>query len=123
MTFLLAIFARWGVPERFRKALAIVLAVVTLVAALAILKGCYDHEVIKRHQAKIQAQASEARETAADERANDAATNSASEKDLHNAIDTAPQGGALSPAAHALNCERLRKLGRIPPACGPASSH
>lgn len=120
--FLFTLFASWGVPERLRKALAIALAVVALVATLAVLKGCYDRRVVERHQAKVEAQASKARETAADERASDAATDSATEKDLHHAIDTAPTGGALSPAAHALSCERLRKLGRIPAACRPGGA-
>ncbi len=123
MMFLIGIAARLGVPERLQRAVAIVGMVIAALALLAILKGCYDHEVIKRHQAKVEAQASKARETAADERATDAATNSASEKDLHHAIDTAPQGGALSPASRALACERLRKLGRIPAACGHPGGH
>lgn len=81
----------------------------------------HDNAVIAKHDAAIEAKAAPAREQAANERAADAATNTANEKDLHNAIDTAaraaPSAGSLSPAAHGLACERLRKLGRVPAAC------
>jgi hypothetical protein len=119
MTFLIALLGRWGVPERFRRALALAALALAAFALLALLKRCYDGAVIDRHQAKVEAQAAKARERAADERASDAATDSANEKELHDAIDSAPKGGELSPAAHALACQRLRKLGRIPPACRP----
>lgn len=93
--------------------------------AIAIIAGAWlrihDRGVIDKHNAAIKAKAAPAREQAADERASDAATNTANEKDMHHAIDTAasaaPSAGSLSPAAHGLACERLRKLGRVPTAC------
>lgn len=121
MTPLLALFARLAVPERLRRPLAYLLAAIALIAALGALKGCYDRSVRKDYRAEVEARASAAREEAADQRVKDALTNTANEKDLHHAIDTAPKGGDLSPAARALACERLRKLGRSPAACGPAS--
>lgn len=87
------------------------------VAAFLIWDRLDDKAAVDRHVAKQEAKASKAREAATDQRAADAATNSQNEKDLHDAIDAAPKGGSVSPAALALNCERLRKLGRIPPAC------
>jgi hypothetical protein len=119
--FLLPVLARWGVPERVRKPLATAALIVAAFAFLAALWGIWlwqhDKGVIEAHEAEREARAGEARETAADERVKDAIRDTANEKDLHDAIDTAPTGGELSPAARALACERLRKLGRIPPAC------
>jgi hypothetical protein len=120
MTFLIPLFAKIGLPERFQRAAAIATTILAAIALLAVLKTCYDRSVVERHQAKVEAQASKAREKAADERAVDAVTNAKSEKELQDAIKAAP-GGSLSPAAHALACERLRRLGRTPPACRPAS--
>jgi hypothetical protein len=74
----------------------------------------HDRRVIAKHDAAIEAAASAARDQAADERTQDAVTNTRNEQDLHHAIDGAPTGGSLSPAAHGLACERLRKLGRFP---------
>lgn len=123
MTFLIGLVARLGVPERFRRAAAIAATIIAALALLAVLKGCYDRSVIRDHEADREAAADGARETAADERVNDAATDSANERELHHAIDTAPQGGTLSPAAHALACERLRKLGRVPASCRPSGGN
>lgn len=123
IAFLLPVLARWGVPERVRKPLAAGLLVVAAIALLAALWGIWlwqhDKGVIDAHEAKREARAGEAREAAADERVADAIRNTTNERELHDAIDTAPTGGELSPAARALACERLRKLGRIPPACRP----
>jgi hypothetical protein len=81
----------------------------------------HDRAVIDRHEAKIEAAAAPARDQAAQERVADAIANTQSEKDLHHAIDSAPASAGLSPAAHALACERLRQRGRVPAACGSAS--
>lgn len=109
MTPLLALFARLAVPERLRLPLAYLLAVIALIALLSALKGCYDASVRKDYRAEVEVKAGAAREEAADQRVKDALTNTANEKDLHHAIDTAPKGGDLSPAARALACERLKK--------------
>jgi hypothetical protein len=123
MTLLLTLLGRIGLPEQFRRVAAIAALAAAALIALAVLKSCYDRGVIERHQAQIETRTSQARGRAEAERAGDAAANSANRKDLDHAIDTAPQGGTLSPAAHALSCERLRKLGRIPAACRPDGSH
>lgn len=124
MGFLISLFARWGVAERFRKPLGYLTAAIALFALLWLLRAIYDHRVISAHEAKREAKASGARETAAEEAARDTIINQRNEKDLHDAIDTAtrdlpPGDGRISPAAHALACERLRKIGRIPTACRP----
>lgn len=124
MGFLIAKFASWGIAERFRKPLSYLTAAMTLFALLCLLKAIYDHRVISDHEAKREVKASGAREAAAEEAARDTLINQRNEKDLHDAIDTAtrdlpPGDGRISPAAHALACERLRKIGRVPPACRP----
>ena len=99
-----------------------VLAGAGLIAAFTLWLALHDRAVVADHEAAVEAAAAPARDAAADQRVADAITNTRNEQDLHNAIDTAPaNGGVLSPAAHALACERLRQLGRIPPACGRAS--
>lgn len=103
------------------KALGIAICVLGLILFLITAKALYDRSVVNAHEAEREAQASEAREEAADQRATDTIVNTRREEELHNAIDAAPKGGTLSPAARSLACERLRRQGRIPPACRPAS--
>jgi D-arabinose 1-dehydrogenase-like Zn-dependent alcohol dehydrogenase len=118
-----AFLARLGVPQRFQ-ALALGLGAVAILAlCVGLWLHFHDRAVIRDHEAKREASAAVAREKAAEERTADAIVNTRNEEDLHHAIDTAPKGGEISPAAHALACERLRKLGRVPAACRPAGSH
>ena len=70
-------------------------------------------------QAEIEAKASSARETAADERLNDTTIINAREKELSDAVNSLPDA---RPSARrlALACERLRQQGpRLPAECGP----
>lgn len=99
------------------KAVGFIVIAVALVAILSIGKCSYDRSVIREHEQEREAKASEAREKAADQRAQDTIINTESEKELNNVIDHAPKGGDLSPASRALACERLRRVGRIPAAC------
>lgn len=120
MGFLISLFARWGVAESFRKPLGYLTVIVALLALLSLGKCVYDRKLISDHEAKREAAASGAREVAAEEAARDTIINTRNEKDLHDAIEKAPLGdGRISPAAHALSCERLRKIGRYPEACRP----
>lgn len=122
MGWLLTKFALWGVPEGLRKPLAYGGAAVLALLLFVVLKGCYDSSIIDSHEDKRAVAGIEARDEAADERAADTIRNTEAEKELHDAIDSAPKGGALSPADLALNCQRLRNAGRpLPAACGPAS--
>lgn len=101
------------------KVLGVMMLVILIVAILSIGKCAYDRSIIDAHDAAREAAAGQAREDAADQRVKDAITNAKNEEELHDVINAAP-GGTLSPAARALACERLRRLGRIPPACGPS---
>ncbi len=95
-------------------------AVVALVVGAGVAKCAYDKSVINDYKAGIEKKAAPARETAADERLIDAAENAKKEQEQHNVIDTTPNGGASLPASTlAHNCDRLRRLGRVPPACRP----
>jgi Na+-transporting methylmalonyl-CoA/oxaloacetate decarboxylase gamma subunit len=87
---------------------------------LSLGKCAYDASVVADHEQKREIAAGEAREVAADQRVEDAIINAQKEEELNNVIEAAP-GGELSPAARALACERLRRIGRVPPACGPES--
>lgn len=107
------------ISDRLAKIAGIITLVVALLAALALAKFAYDRSVVAEYEAERQAEASQAREDAADQRADDTIRLTQEEKELHDVIEAAPQGGTLSPAARALACERLRRAGRIPPACGP----
>jgi threonine dehydrogenase-like Zn-dependent dehydrogenase len=103
-----------------RRALIVGGAALALLTAAGLWLHFHDRGVIRDHEAEREAAAGEARETAANERVADAAANARTEQEMHDAIDDAPKGGGLSPAAHALACERLRKRGRVPAGCGPA---
>lgn len=98
------------------RTVGIVVLAVAILIALGVGKCAYDNSVIDKHEVKREAAASGAREDAADQRVKDAIDNANSEKELQDVIQNAP-GGTLSPAAHALACERLRRYGRIPPSC------
>lgn len=107
-----------GASERAAKLLGALALIILLTALLAVGKCAYDDSVIDRHEERREIEAGKARERAADRRVEDAAANTRSKEELYDAIESAP-GGDLSPAARALACERLRRIGRIPPACRP----
>lgn len=111
MTLLLGLLRDWRV-----------LAGIGLVAAFGIWLALHDRAVVTRHEANVAAKSAPARDRADTERVQDAIATTRNQQDLHHAIDTAPPGGTLSPAARALACERLRHIGRIPPACRPEGS-
>lgn len=118
MTPVLALFTRL-VGQRFAKPAAIGSAILLLIALLSIGKCVYDRHVVATYVDKVQVKASHATDKAADQRAKDTIRNDQNEKELHDAINAAP-GGTPSPAAHALSCKRLHKIGRYPASCGPA---
>lgn len=112
--------AAWGLSGRAARLLAYGGAILAALAFLGLAKAIYDHRLIAAHEARQQAAGAKARAQATEEQIRDDAANARSEEELHNAIDTAPRSAAISPAAHALACERLRRIGRIPEACRPA---
>lgn len=101
----------------FVKPAAIGSVFVLLIALLSLGKCVYDRHVVNSYVAGVQQKAAPATEKAADQRVKDDRANFQNEKELHDAINAAP-GGTLSPAAHALACQRLHKAGRHPASCG-----
>lgn len=123
MTWILALLARWGVPESVRRPLLIVTAIIAALALLAVLKGCYDRGVVERHDDAVNLEAEKgargADAKAADQRASDAATNREESDDYAKAISSAAPS-APDDAHRRLACERLRRAGQDPaaiPAC------
>lgn len=96
-------------------------AAVLVIAAAALWLKLHDRAVRQDVRDQVEAQAAPAREEAAEERVADTIRNMTNEQEMHDAIEAAPTGGTLSPAAHALACQRLRRVGRIPTACGSPS--
>lgn len=120
IALLVALAGQLKIPDRLQRLFAWAVLTIGAGLALAAAIGALNAWADARHQMKVERQAMKAREAAADQRAADAIRNTKSEENLHHAIDTAPPGGELSPAAHALACERLRARGRIPASCRPA---
>ena len=116
--FLPGLFGK-EVSQKAAKVLGIVTLSLLLIAVLSLGKCAYDASIIEQHEQEREVQAGQAREEAANQRIDDALKNAKSEKELQDVIEAAP-GGELSPAARALACERLRRVGRIPPACRSA---
>lgn len=112
---LLPFFAKL-VGDKLARPVAIASGVALLIVLLSVAKCYYDRHIVNAYVNQVQQRAALATKRADEQRAQDAQTNAKNEKDLHNAIDDAP-GGALSPAAHALACERLHKAGRDPASC------
>ncbi len=122
IAFLATKLGALGIPEPLRKAAAWAALIIAAIALLWAAKTAYDASVIDEHEQERSIEAIEAREQAASERAADTITATTNDKDRNDAITSAPTGGALSPAERALNCERLRQLGRVPAACRPSGS-
>lgn len=122
-TFLLPLLAKWGVPEELQRPLRWAILIAAAIAAFFAIKAIYDASVVEDYENERAVESIEARDTAAERRAEDAIENAATEKELIDAIEQAPAGGTLSPAARALACERLRNAGVISPACGPDSGN
>lgn len=121
MTFsLIPLLVKLGVPEELRKPVQYAILVLVAVGIFFAAKAIYDRSVVDDYVDKRAADTIEARDDAAEERAKDTIRDTINDKDRTNAIESAPPGGELSPAARALACERLRQLGRIPPACRPS---
>jgi hypothetical protein len=122
MTFIVAILARWGVPERFRRALAMLVAAGLAIALLAALWGLWlrshDEGVVERHETAITTKvqkrteaadlaAEQADQVRAEQRAADsAATRKAIDDAEHQ--DPVETRAAAGPAARAA-AESLRR--------------
>lgn len=110
----------FGKDLAFKTARALGFGIIGILIVLALWGGgcAIKRNIINDHDAKREAAASGARETSANERVKDGIADAKNEKELHDAIESAPSGGSVSPAARALNCERLhRQSGRLPAGC------
>lgn len=126
LAFAIGLLVKVGLSEDTARRFAVPLLIVAgLIAALGVWQTMdyfNDRKAVREYQQKQDAKAEKARQKARDEYVADAIANANSQEELHDAIDKAP-GGVLSPAAHALACERLRRVGRIPESCRPESNH
>ena len=98
-----------GWPEPVRKVAAWATVVIAIAGLLWAAKAAYDASVIDDHEDQRAIESIEARDDAAEQRADDAIRNAESERKLNDAIDNAPTGGTIDPAMLAANCERLRQ--------------
>jgi hypothetical protein len=105
-----------GVGDKAARAIAYVSLALLLAGAFFGAKAIYDHGVIAKHDAKIEKKAAKAVDQAAGERATDTIAQAKNEQEAHDAIAAQPDQ-PIAPTSHALACQRLRKLGRTPPAC------
>lgn len=122
---LLTLVEGWLGPNFAKFAKPLIYAVLTLLAVVAIVVAfrVHDHRVIAANNAKIEARAKPATDQAATERANDTIAIQQNETEAHNAVHSVPDAASAGPS-HALQCQRLRKLGRSVAACSrPASGH
>lgn len=105
-----------GVPTRFAKPLLFIVAAIALAGFLWAAIAYHDRNVIRANEAKIEQKAVKATDQAATERATDTITLNQSETEAHNVIQAQPDQ-PIAPTSHALSCQRLRHLGRVPPSC------
>lgn len=130
MTPLIALFARVGLPERFRRAAALVTSVIAVAALCGLLWTCWirshDAAVIEDHEAGITAKVTEAT-TAADNaaNANDAklgAENARADEQLRSTIDAAEKANpeAVRRDAGPATRDVLGKLRERTPPARPA---
>lgn len=124
MNFLLALAARLGVPEPFRRLAAIGATVLGIAAAFALLVRCHDARVVADHDARTGAATANA-----DRRADAAAADARRADDARLAQERTQIEGVSTDAnspvdarVARLRCIRLqqdaRAAGREPPACG-----
>lgn len=120
MTWLLTYFFPGMLADKARQiskwGLGLLLVIVSVVGFIIWLNRVKS-EAVQVERDRVEALGSKARETATEERVTDTANNAVIEKGLHDAITQAPKDGTVSPAAHALNCQRLRNIGRVSPDC------
>jgi hypothetical protein len=118
MTGLAALVLRLGIPQRMSRTLLICLAalllIATAVAAWNVWLGRHDRRVVEDDRAKATVQVLKnnagAQERSALERVVDERAVAAQEREMIDAIQSAPDT-APGPARMRLNCERLRRAG------------
>lgn len=114
MTFLIAILARWGVPERLRKIVAYIGLAIAAIALLALAKHFYDNAVERRYEAKVQAHVTKATE-AANAAATEAVTATKTEVDRTNEDARNAASGSADPLKSGLDILRRKGAASPPP--------
>lgn len=112
ISFLVAKFAAWGLPEPVRKLAAWATLVVVALAILATAKAAYDAAVIEDHEAERAVESMETHNVSAEQRAIDAVVNIAAENEREAAIaraEASEAAAALPATTKALNCARMRQ--------------
>jgi hypothetical protein len=109
-------FVEGFVGPKFAKPLIYGVFGLLILAALWGGKCAYDKSVITKHDQKLEQRAKPATDQAATERAHDTIVQAKNEQEAHDAIHAVPD--AAPAASHALACQRLRKRGHAPAACG-----
>lgn len=114
ITFLIAKFGAWGLPEPVRKLAAWATVIAAAVAILWAAKAAYDASVISDHEQDKAVQTIDALDRSAEDRAVDAIKNMIDEKEREDAIENVPDGSDYQLAA---DCLRLAKINRFPEPC------
>lgn len=118
ITFLIAQFASWGLPEPVRKLAAWATVVAAAVALMWSAKALYDASVIDDHETDRAVTSMEQHNASAEQRAIDAVVNIAAENARESAVAAAEASEAakppaaratLPPTTRALNCARMRQ--------------
>lgn len=110
---LVGLFADWGLPEPLRKIAAWITVLVAIAALVVVVKSIYDANVIDEHEDQRAIESIEARDEAAEQRAEDTIKNAETEREANEAINSVPAGDAQL----RLDCLRLHRLGRDPEPC------
>lgn len=114
ITFLIAKFAIWGLPEPVRRLAAWATIIAAACALLWAAKAAYDASVISDHEQDKAVQTIDALDEAADQRAEDTVRITTQEKEREDAIQNVPDGSDYQLAA---DCLRLAKINRFPEPC------
>lgn len=121
MTWIIGLLTARGASPALAKAIAYAGLALLILGALWGGKCAYDRSVVNKHEQQIEKRAKPATDQAATERANDTIAIQQNETEAHNAVHSVPDAAPAGPS-HALNCQRLRKLGRSVAACGGLGS-
>jgi len=113
-----------GVPARFAKPLLAVAALLALTGLIWAAIAIHDHNVVKTHDAtvnaKVIAKTTPANDRAADQRSIDSINITKQEQEAHNAIHSVPDAAPAAPTVR-LGCQRLRRQGtpdaKLPAVC------
>jgi hypothetical protein len=110
------LISRTGWSERTVRGLMTLGAFLLLCGILGGVVACVRKSGADAYVAKAETRARPATDAAANQRADDHIRQAANEQEKHDVIHAAPDAPPSAPSL-ALNCKRLRDLGRRPAAC------